>query len=147
MNNTINPLKLYIFYCSNSFNIDEFNQTHLEEEGDKQKIISLPCSGKADLLYFLKAFETGADGIVIITCPINECHHLEGNLRAHKRAEYVNSILGETGLGNKRITVLNMNENGMGDIIAKVKEFRSMIKNMASNSAGGNNTNSSIYSS
>jgi F420-non-reducing hydrogenase iron-sulfur subunit len=147
LNNTNNQLKLYIFYCSNSFNIDEFNQTSLEEEGDKQKIISLPCSGKVDLLYFLKAFETGADGIVLITCPINECHYLEGNLRAHKRAEYVNSILEEIGMGNKRITVLNMNENGMGDIIAKVKEFRNMIKGMASNSAGSNNAKTSVYSS
>jgi coenzyme F420-reducing hydrogenase delta subunit len=140
-------LKLYIFYCANSFDIDEFNQTSLEEAGDKQQIISLPCSGKADLLYFLKAFETGADGIVLITCPKNECRHLEGNLRAHKRAEHVNSLLEEIGMGNKRITVLNMNKNGMGDIIAKVKEFRSMIKSMASNSAGCNNTNSSVYSS
>jgi len=38
----------------------------------------------------IKAFETGADGVAIVTCPKNECRHFEGNLRAHKRAEAVN---------------------------------------------------------
>ena len=51
------------------------------------KTISLPCSGKVDIPYLLKAFETGADGVAIVTCKKNECRHFEGNLRAHKRAE------------------------------------------------------------
>ena len=46
------------------------------------KTISLPCSGKVDIPYLLKAFETGADGVAIVTCQKNECRHFEGNLRA-----------------------------------------------------------------
>ena len=29
------------------------------------KIIELPCSGKLDVLYVLKAFEDGADGVMV----------------------------------------------------------------------------------
>lgn len=29
------------------------------------KIIQLPCTGKLDLLYLLKAFERGADGVLV----------------------------------------------------------------------------------
>ncbi len=29
------------------------------------KIIKIPCSGKTDVLYLLKAFEAGADGVFV----------------------------------------------------------------------------------
>jgi coenzyme F420-reducing hydrogenase delta subunit len=29
------------------------------------KVIELPCSGKLDVLYVLKAFEDGADGVLV----------------------------------------------------------------------------------
>ncbi|MGD0275441.1 MAG: hydrogenase iron-sulfur subunit [Syntrophales bacterium] len=122
-----NQLKLYIFYCSNCLDGDKFEHLFREEQGDIYNFISLPCSGKADLLYLLKAFETGADGLVLVTCPQNECHYLEGNLRAARRTAEVESILKEAGMGGNRVTVLHVNENGMGDIVSKIKEFREKI--------------------
>lgn len=50
------------------------------------KTISLPCSGKIDIPYLVKAFETGADSAVIVTCKKGECKHLEGNLRGQKKS-------------------------------------------------------------
>jgi F420-non-reducing hydrogenase iron-sulfur subunit len=132
MRMTDKKLKLYIFYCSNKFNIDEFNTLFSEEKGDEHKIISLPCAGKADILYFLKAFETGADGLVLISCSKNECRYLEGNLRAPKRAQKVNRILEEIGMGNERIEVLYVNGDGMESIVSNITEFRDKIRNMAS---------------
>ena len=128
----IKALKLYIFYCSNSLDINEFNRTFHEEEGIEYKSISLPCSGKADLLYLVKAFETGADGLVLITCGKNKCHYLEGNLRSPKRAEEVNSLLEEIGMGKERIAVITINGEGMGHIVSMMTEFRNKIRNLAS---------------
>lgn len=124
------PLKLYIFYCSNSFNLDEFNRIFINDKGDEYKMISLPCSGKADLLYFMKAFEKGADGLILITCRKDECHYLEGNLRAPRRAEEVNSLLDEIGMGNDRITVLNPDEKGMDHIVSKIDAFCDTLRNL-----------------
>jgi coenzyme F420-reducing hydrogenase delta subunit len=122
--------KLSIFYCSNGFEGTEFDRIAREDEGIEYTVISLPCSGKADLLYLLKAFETGADGIALITCPKNECHHLEGNLRAPKRAEEANRLLEEAGMGPNRVTVLHMNGTGIGEIVAKLATFREQILNL-----------------
>ena len=130
-------LKLHIFYCSNCMDGNEFNRLFHEETGDEYKIISLPCSGRADLLYLLKAFEIGADGLALITCAKNECHYLEGNLRAPKRVEEANSILEETGMGGNRVTVMQMNENGMEEIIEKVSAFREAIRGLSSCGAAG----------
>jgi F420-non-reducing hydrogenase iron-sulfur subunit len=140
-------LKLYIFYCANNFAIDEFSRLFREEKGDEHKIISLPCTGKADILYFLKAFETGADGLVLISCSKNECRYLEGNLRAPKRAEKVNKILEEIGMGNERIAALSMNGNGIEGIVSKVTEFRDKIRKLTSSSQRSRITNTFISAS
>jgi F420-non-reducing hydrogenase iron-sulfur subunit len=119
--------KLSIFYCSNCFEGTELDRIAREEEGVEYTVISLPCSGKADLLYLLKAFETGADGLALVTCPKNECHHLEGNLRAPKRAEEANRLLEEAGMGPGRVTVLQMNGKGIGEIVDKLAAFHEVI--------------------
>lgn len=124
-----NTLKVYTFFCANSFDGDEIKKL-LGEEGDEHKIINIPCSGKVDMLYILKAFETGADGLALVTCPQNECRHLEGNLRAVKRAEQVNILLEETGMGGNRVEVFAANGNGIEDIVKKIKEFRERIRNL-----------------
>jgi coenzyme F420-reducing hydrogenase delta subunit len=124
-------LKIHIFYCSNCIDGDELNRLFGEEAGDEHKMISLPCSGKADLLYFLKAFETGADGLALVTCAKNECHYLEGNLRAPKRAEQATALLEEAGMGGDRLTVLPMNGNGIEEIVTKLKIFRENIRGMS----------------
>jgi F420-non-reducing hydrogenase iron-sulfur subunit len=122
--------KLHIFYCSNCLDGTEFDRIAREEEGVEYTIISLPCSGKADLLYLLKAFETGADGLALVTCPKNECHFLEGNVRAPKRAEAANRLLEEAGMGPDRVTVLSMNGKGTGEIVAKLAAFREKIRSL-----------------
>ena len=40
------------------------------------KLIKLPCTGKTDTKYLLKAFEDGADGVYVIACPKGNCHHV-----------------------------------------------------------------------
>ncbi len=132
MNSTAyKPVRLSIFYCSNSFDAGTLGRRLAAEKGDEYTMISLPCSGKADLLYLLKAFEKGADGLVLITCGKNECRYLEGNLRAPRRAEQVNLILGEAGFADGRVMVINT--GGDAELTAaKVDEFRDAIRGMVS---------------
>jgi F420-non-reducing hydrogenase iron-sulfur subunit len=120
-------VKMHIFYCANSFSIEDFNRL-MHGSGDEIRFISLPCSGKADLLYLIKAFEAGADGVVIITCPKNECRYLQGNLRAPKRADEVNALLEEISSGKGRIVSINMDKLGMEDVVTKIINFRNKLK-------------------
>ena len=104
-------MKIYIFYCSNCVDANTLRQ-HLRIDGsDEIMTVSLPCSGKVNLLYLLKAFEKDADGLLLITCGQNQCHFLEGNLRAKKRAEAVDTMLQEIGLGKGRIKDVQNNDS------------------------------------
>ena len=92
------------------------------------KVISLPCSGKLDILYLTKAFDTGADGAAIMMCKEGECRYMEGNLRASKRAHAIDELLGEAGLGKGRIKIIQMDDEGVKGAIEKLEAFRLQIE-------------------
>lgn len=120
-------LKIYIFYCSNSLDASELSRCRDELKDHNIKAVSLPCSGKIDVPYLVKAFETGADGVVIVTCELGKCRHLEGNMRAEKRAEAVDSLLEEVGAGAGRIAAIHIKEGQIERTLEKVRDFCSRI--------------------
>ena len=125
------PLKIYIFYCSNSLDIEALRRCCSQRGNDLLKPVSLPCSGKLELIYMLKTFETGADGAVLITCRKGECRRLEANLRAHKRAETVRSLLEETGLGAERLLITDLDkEGGVEKLAGEIENLCARISNM-----------------
>jgi coenzyme F420-reducing hydrogenase delta subunit len=72
------------------------------------KLIRFPCTGKVDVEYILKAFEEGADGVYIVACPIGNCHHVHGNVRATKRLAYARELLAQVGIEEERLGIFYM---------------------------------------
>lgn len=72
----------------------------------------VPCTGRVEELLMLKAFENGADGVMVVGCMEGDCHYLVGNLRARRRVERVAEILEKTGIGAERVRMYNL---GAGD--------------------------------
>ena len=124
------PLKIYIFCCTNSIDLEELTAYCREAGQDHLKLVGLPCSCKIDVPYLIKAFETGADGAVIVTCKVEECTYLQGNLRAVKRAEAVDELLGEIGLGRGRMAVLQLTDKGPEKILSDIAEFQNKIRKL-----------------
>ena len=124
-------LKMYVFYCSNSLDQEDLTRCARGQQGDELRAISLPCSGKVNTPYLVKAFEAGADGVIVVTCKQDECRHLEGNLRAQKRVQAVDSLLEEVGLGRGRITVVQRKEAGVEQIIREIEEFCTKVRTMS----------------
>jgi F420-non-reducing hydrogenase iron-sulfur subunit len=125
-------VKIYLFCCSSSFDTEELKRA-CNGYADELKIIALPCSGKVDILYLTKAFETGADGVAIVTCEQGKCHYLEGNFRARKRAEAIESLLEEIGMAKGRIAIIQMKDGGLEQIIQEVKDFSNKIRAISRN--------------
>jgi coenzyme F420-reducing hydrogenase delta subunit len=123
------PLVIYLFHCSNSLDTEVLRRSLGESEKDNTfKTISLPCSGKLELIYLLKAFESGADGVVLITCKHGECKYLEGNLRAQKRTEAVRTLLEEIGLDKGRMKLIQQQDGGVKTVIEDIERFIERIK-------------------
>jgi F420-non-reducing hydrogenase iron-sulfur subunit len=128
MNNR--ALKTYVFYCSNNLDANQFAGLCHGLEGDTIKTIGLPCSGKVDVPYLMKAFETGADSVAVVTCKKDECRHFEGNLRAHKRAEAVESLLEEIGMTAGRMAVFECGKQDAGQVMGEIKQFINKVRNL-----------------
>ena len=104
-------LRLCLFYCSNSSDRARLAECCRRIGVTTPQLIGLPCSGKVNLPYLVKAFETGVDGVFIVTCKAAQCRGMEGNLRAGKRAEALDSLLAEIGLGSGRVAVVSVGDN------------------------------------
>ena len=68
----------------------------------------MPCSSLTREVVLLKAFEAGADAVVVLVCPEGACHYLEGNIRARKRVAKVKKLLDEIGLDGRRLNIYNI---------------------------------------
>jgi F420-non-reducing hydrogenase iron-sulfur subunit len=103
------------------------------------KLIRLPCTGKTDVGYILKAFEEGADGVYVVGCSIGNCHHVRGNERGKARVERAQKLLDEIGLGGERLDMFFIS-GGMGATFARhAEEMTERIRALGPNplKAGG----------
>jgi coenzyme F420-reducing hydrogenase delta subunit len=124
--------KIYLFHCATSYDQAELMRSYSPQTGEI-KIVSLPCSGKLDILYLTKAFDTGADGAAIMICKEGECRYMEGNMRARKRAQAIDELLQEAGLGKGRIKVIQMDDRGITGALRALEDFLLQIKTMVRN--------------
>lgn len=67
------------------------------------RVIKLPCTGRIDPLFIIKAFENGADGILVSGCHPGDCHYSTGNYHARRRWIAFKSLLEFCGIDEKRI--------------------------------------------
>jgi coenzyme F420-reducing hydrogenase delta subunit len=72
------------------------------------RIIRTPCTGKLEIEYFMRAFENGADGVLVAGCEEGSCHFVEGNLMAKRRVNYARELLSECGLEGQRLRMVNV---------------------------------------
>jgi F420-non-reducing hydrogenase iron-sulfur subunit len=69
------------------------------------RIIRVPCSGRVDPLYVLKAFQEGADGVLVAGCHPGDCHYGDGNYRARRRYALMHSFLDFVGVDSGRLRI------------------------------------------
>lgn len=94
------------------------------------RAIRVMCTGRVDPLFIMKAFQDGADGMLISGCHFGDCHYLEGNYKCAKRMFLVKALLKNIGLDDKRLrmTFVSASEGGkwgevMEDVVKTVKEL------------------------
>jgi coenzyme F420-reducing hydrogenase delta subunit len=87
------------------------------------RIIRTPCTGRLEVDFFLKAFERGADGVIVAGCEEGSCHFKEGNLIAKRRVNSTRNLLAEIGLDKERLRMVNIGA-------ADARKFANTIEEM-----------------
>lgn len=67
------------------------------------RMIRLPCTGRIDPMFIVKAFESGADGVLISGCHPGDCHYTAGNFHARRRWILFRQLLKFIGIDESRV--------------------------------------------
>jgi coenzyme F420-reducing hydrogenase delta subunit len=67
------------------------------------RVIKVPCSARIDPLFVIKAFENGADGVLVSGCHPGDCHYNSGNYHARRRWTVFRELYDFLGLDLARL--------------------------------------------
>ncbi len=102
-------LNIAIFFCQQIDAQQDVNRRTFEKElGPRIRFFPLPCSGRIEPLHLLRALESGADKVYLITCPEGACRYREGNFRARKRLAFAQGLIEEIGLERERLELIHL---------------------------------------
>lgn len=65
--------------------------------------VRVMCSGQVEPGMVLKAFEAGADGVMVLGCKPGDCHYKTGNRHALKRLLLLQRLMAPTPLDSRRL--------------------------------------------
>jgi coenzyme F420-reducing hydrogenase delta subunit/ferredoxin len=67
------------------------------------RMVRFPCTGRMSPLMILRAFEHGADGVLVSGCHPGDCHYVQGNLVARRRFTIFRSLMDFIGIDLRRL--------------------------------------------
>jgi coenzyme F420-reducing hydrogenase delta subunit len=111
---TMSPFepKIVAFCCEQSgVPAAEMAKTLKLRMPDRLELVPVPCSGRIETLYLLKALESGADGVVVFACHEENCRYLQGNIRLKSRVGYAKQIMAKIGLEQERLEIFPLATN------------------------------------
>jgi coenzyme F420-reducing hydrogenase delta subunit len=76
--------------------------SRLKQESNA-RLIRVPCTGRIDPVFIIKAFEDGADGVLISGCHPGDCHYNAGNFHARRRWILFKNLLDFIGIDSSRL--------------------------------------------
>jgi F420-non-reducing hydrogenase iron-sulfur subunit len=67
------------------------------------RVIRTMCSGRVDPTFILKAFQLGADGVIVMGCHLGDCHYQEGNYKTIRRIPFLKRLIAGFGIDPRRL--------------------------------------------
>ena len=104
---------------------------------DNVKIIRVPCSCRVDptfiLRAFQRAFQRGADGVLICGCHPGDCHYTTGNYYTRRRMTLLFSMLSYLGIEKERTRVEWVSAAEGAKFAQTVNEFTAAVSALGEN--------------
>ena len=97
------------------------------------RILRVPCSGRVDVLHVLKAFQSGADGVILTGCLIGDCHYIDGNVKAKERVDVIKKSLECLGIDPKRLEIGFASSSEGQKFASMMTDFEKQIEKLGPN--------------
>jgi coenzyme F420-reducing hydrogenase delta subunit/Pyruvate/2-oxoacid:ferredoxin oxidoreductase delta subunit len=93
--------------------------------------IVVPCAGTVDVSVMLKAFQLGADGVLVAGCHTGNCASIWGTVLAGGRVSHAASMLEEAGIDSHRLMFVTLASNTPGAFVRAVQRLSDTISSSA----------------
>ena len=106
------------------------NEKQTDPAWDRKAVtlIGLPCAGKLDTDSLLKALALGADGVLVLACPEENCRSQHGNTYARRRLDEARDYLQEAGVDPGRIRFETLSSNMVHKLVEIIDQFVQDLK-------------------
>ncbi|MFZ5908982.1 MAG: hydrogenase iron-sulfur subunit [Chloroflexota bacterium] len=85
--------------------------------------LKVACLGQINPGIILKAFEKGADGVLMLGCPPGQCHYEFGNRRAEEVYAQAKELVKVLGCSDSRLQLDWVSAGEGQDLVNKVRVF------------------------
>ena len=94
------------------------------------KLMRLMCLGRVSTGMVFKAFEMGADGVLLLGCASGSCHYEFGVDRTKEEVSQIKRMLNMLGMGSKRVHLVEA-PAGDGEFVARrINRFEKRIRDL-----------------
>ncbi len=92
--------------------------------------IRVMCSARVSPHFIIRAFQEGADGVLVAGCHIGDCHYMKGNYITAKRVAILKELIDFVGISSERVR-LEWIAASEGDKFARVAdEFTEEVRTL-----------------
>jgi coenzyme F420-reducing hydrogenase delta subunit/Pyruvate/2-oxoacid:ferredoxin oxidoreductase delta subunit len=91
------------------------------------QIVEVPCGGSVSLSQILTAFNSNADGVMILTCHEGNCHSEVGARHAQQRVEQIREHFRSIGLESGRLVKKSLASNMGVEFAGTLVEFENQL--------------------
>jgi F420-non-reducing hydrogenase iron-sulfur subunit len=116
--------KVVVFAC----HWCHYGGTDIKERGQSAyppgvKIVRLTCTGRIGPNFILKAFQHGADGVMVMGCPEEDCHYADGSRSYREKESVVTDLISSMGIASSRYRTLWTSPGDGEEFNSTVEEF------------------------
>jgi len=92
--------------------------------------IRVMCSGRVEPAFVLKAFEAGADGVLVLGCHPGDCHYSEGNYKTIRRIALLKNLLSQLGIEDERLRLEWVSASEGGRFVSITYEMTEQVRKL-----------------
>ena len=107
---------------------------HLKMPSD-YGFIRVMCIGRINQALILRAFEYGADGVILLECKDEDCRYGPGPEVGHSNVERVRKLLHLLGIGQSRLVERSFLAHEKKELVQALWEFSEHVQAMGPNPA------------
>ncbi|UCH31127.1 MAG: hydrogenase iron-sulfur subunit [Candidatus Bathyarchaeota archaeon] len=112
----------------------------------KMQVVQVMCVGRIDPVIVLDTFAKGADGVLLVGCPLPDCHFVKGNIQAENKTKILKKLLSLTGLEPERLQLEWAYATEIEPFSTIVDAFRNHIIKLGQSPLVGENSDEKILS-